>query len=141
MSEVIFFEKPGCVNNKRQKKLLQQAGHNVVCRDLLQEKWTEEYLLSFFKDLPVALWFNNSAPRIKSGEVNPSRCSATMALNLMLDEPLLIRRPLMQVKTETMVGFDYARVNDWIGLNNDVTNLDLEQCQKEQDSKHTDEVV
>ena len=142
MAEVIFFEKPGCVNNTRQKKLLMQAGHRVICRDLLQEVWTEEWLLSFFKQLPVALWFNNSAPRIKSGEIVPPKCEVRIALQLMINEPLLIRRPLMQAGNETMVGFDYSRVNEWIGLEQDSVDYELEQCPKnENNAKCADGVV
>ncbi|WP_217995184.1 hypothetical protein [Methylogaea oryzae] len=37
MATVLFWEKPGCVNNARQKRLLQEAGHTVLARDLLAE--------------------------------------------------------------------------------------------------------
>ena len=128
MAEVIFFEKPGCANNNRQKKLLQQAGHSIICRDLLQEPWTESRLLEFFKDSPIALWFNRSAPAVKSGEIVPERCDAATALQKMIQDPLLIRRPLMECNNETMVGFDYQRINDWLGLVQVSDNEELEQC-------------
>ena len=37
MATVIFYEKPGCVGNAKQKRLLADAGHEVVPRDLLTE--------------------------------------------------------------------------------------------------------
>ena len=40
MASVLFFEKPGCVNNTRQKALLAASGHSVWARNLLAEKWT-----------------------------------------------------------------------------------------------------
>ncbi len=57
MAEVIFFEKPGCAGNARQKRLLAQSGHAVDARSLLAEPWTAETLRPFFGDRPVAEWF------------------------------------------------------------------------------------
>lgn len=128
MAEVVFFEKPGCINNSRQKKLLQQAGHDVVCHDLLQVPWTEAQLLFFFQGLPLTSWFNLSAPQIKSGEIKPDELDVSGAISAMLKEPILIRRPLMRCNNESMVGFDYQQVNDWIGLGQDGRDEDLETC-------------
>lgn len=127
MSEVIFFEKPGCINNSRQKNLLESAGHIVVARNLLTEPWSAEALRSFFGDMPVADWFNRSAPAIKAGRVTPEALDEAEALRLMLDDPLLIRRPLMQVGAERMTGFDSEAVDEWIGLN-ERPGREIEQC-------------
>jgi hypothetical protein len=53
-------------------------------------------------------WFNRSAPAVKSGEVVPEELDEPTALALMRDNPLLIRRPLLQVGDERRVGFDAA---------------------------------
>lgn len=116
MAIVIFYEKLGCMNNTKQKALLQAAGHSVEARNLLTESWTAETLRPLFKDLPVTEWFNPTAPRIKLGEVNPAELDEAGALNLMLHDPLLIRRPLMQVGDRQTAGFDPSYVADWIGL-------------------------
>lgn len=42
MSEVIFYEKPGCANNTRQKSLLQAAGYEIEARNLLKYSWTAD---------------------------------------------------------------------------------------------------
>ena len=62
-----FYEKPGCTNNTRQKKMLQESGHEVTAFSILTQSWTAETLKRFFTGLPVAEWFNMAAPRIKSG--------------------------------------------------------------------------
>ncbi len=72
MVTVIFYEKPGCINNTKQKALLAAAGHEVLAHSLLAHPWTAESLRPFFGTLPVAKWFNASAPRVKSGEVDPA---------------------------------------------------------------------
>lgn len=116
MTHVLFFEKPGCSNNTRQKGWLAAAGHEVEAISLLAHPWTQQELLSFFGALPVAEWFNRAAPRIKSGEVVPEALDAAAALRLLLAEPLLIRRPLLQVGERRQVGFDVATIHAWLGL-------------------------
>ena len=106
MATVVFFEKPGCGTNARQKRSLEAAGHIVVAKDLLSEPWTAERLRGFFGATPVSTWFNPAAPRVKSGEVDPQRMDAEGALALMLREPLLIRRPLIEADDQRCAGFD-----------------------------------
>lgn len=94
---VVFYEKPGCASNARQKRALQAAGCDVRAHDLLREPWTAARLRAFLEPLPVAQWFNPAAPPVKSGQINPAALTAEAALALLLDEPLLIRRPLIEV--------------------------------------------
>ena len=128
MVDIIFYEKPGCINNIRQKKLLREAGHRVDVRDLLKESWTREVLREFFGAMPVVEWFNSSAPEIKFGQIEPAVLDETSALGLMIDNPILIRRPLMRVANECRAGFDSELVEQWIGLNNVEDKEDLESC-------------
>lgn len=116
MAVVTFYEKPGCKGNLRQKTLLAAAGHTVQAKSLKAEPWTAERLLAFLGPLPVAAWFNRSAPAVKSGEIVPENLGFEHALRLLLENPLLIRRPLMEVGEERMVGFDTAAVDTWLGL-------------------------
>lgn len=116
MARVLFFEKPGCINNTRQKKLLAESGHEVEARNLLTEPWTPERLRPFFGARPVAEWFNRSSPKVKSGAVVPERIAADQALAAMCADPLLIRRPLIQVGDRRECGFDESLVDAWIGL-------------------------
>ena len=128
MATVFFYEKPGCINNTRQKKLLAAAGHQVVAKDILTETWQAERLRAFFGELTVRDWFNYSAPAIKHGEIEPDKLTEQEALALMLENPLLIRRPLMQVGDTLMAGFDQQAVDNWIGLQKIETTADLESC-------------
>jgi nitrogenase-associated protein len=116
VATVLFWEKPGCAGNARQKALLVASGHAVSARDLRAEKWTAGTLRPFFGDRPVAEWFNRNSPRVKSGEVQPEAMDEASALSLMLADPLLIRRPLLQVGERREAGFDQALVAAWIGL-------------------------
>ncbi len=126
MTTIIFYEKPGCGNNTKQKALLAAAGHQVIARNILTECWSEQRLLEFFGNHPVAEWFNRAAPRVKSGAVVPELTDAETALGLMLDDPLLIRRPLIEADGRKEAGFDQEVIHAWLGLA--PSNDDLESC-------------
>lgn len=116
MARIIFWEKPGCQGNRRQKEILIDSGHELEVRDLLTEPWDQATLALFFGDQPVAGWFNPTNPRIKSGELIPAEISREDALDMMVAEPLLIVRPLMQVGQQRLAGFDVRQVHNWVGL-------------------------
>lgn len=116
MAAITLYVKPGCAVNARQRRLLESAGHRVQTRDLLAEPWTAERLLAFFAEMPVAQWFNRAAPRIKSGEIDPLCVSPESAIALMLEDRLLIRRPLIEVGETRIAGFDLQRLRTDIAL-------------------------
>lgn len=111
MTSIVFYEKPGCASNRRQKQLLQAAGFELQVRDLLAEPWSREQLRAFFAGRPVAEWFNPAAPAVKSGAVDPQALDAEQALDLLLAQPLLIRRPLISAGSLRLAGFDVAALD------------------------------
>lgn len=129
MAHVIFYEKPGCGGNARQKALLIASGHSLDVRNLLTQPWTASDLRSFFGTRPVEQWFNMASPRVKSGEIKPDTVSAEDALALMLSDPLLIRRPLLESANRREAGFDTHLVAAWLGLQ-PAPVQDMEACAK-----------
>jgi nitrogenase-associated protein len=77
----------------------------------------------------VAEWLNPTAPRVKSGEVRPQDLDEARALALMVDDPLLIRRPLMETGTGRSSGFDPGVVLALLGVQPNVAE-DLQSCSK-----------
>ncbi len=135
MAYVIFYEKPGCGGNARQKALLIASGHALDVRNLLTEPWTISSLTQFLAGKPLREWFNAASPRLKSGEIRPDQLTPDAALAMMLEDPLLIRRPLMQVGDRCEAGFDQAKVDAWIGLQK--TKVPMQDtCIKKQLSVH-----
>jgi nitrogenase-associated protein len=128
MTAIIFYAKPGCATNARQRKLLESAGHQVLVRDLLTEPWTAQRLREFFSGLPVPEWFNPAAPRIKSRNLDPHGLSEERALALMLADPLLIRRPLIEIGTTRIAGFDPQQLQAHVELPSPGQALDLQAC-------------
>ena len=80
MTHLVFFEKPGCGGNTRQRAALEAAGHTLERHNLLTAPWTPETLMAFLAPLPVPDWFNRAAPRVKTGEVQPDTLDAEGAL-------------------------------------------------------------
>lgn len=115
MKTVIFYEKPGCTGNTRQKNLLKAAGYEIDARNLLTHPWTAESLRPFFAARAVPEWFNRTAPRVKMGAILPETFTESAALAAMLADPLLIRRPLIQFVGQCMAGFD-TEVEQRLGL-------------------------
>ncbi len=126
MAAIRFFTKLGCSNGKKQRKLLTDAGHDVDVIDLLAQPWTAATLRPFFGNLRVDDWFNRAAPAVKSGALDPKTFTEETALAAMVAEPLLIRRPLMEIDGELSVGFDQTTLAARWGIA--PVDRDLEGC-------------
>jgi nitrogenase-associated protein len=116
MALITYYTKLGCLTSAKQVEILRKAGHQVEVCDLLAHPWTPEELTSYFGALPVPAWFNPNSPRVKAGEIDPTLYDSAAALELMLSDHLLIRRPLMESGGTRMCGFDPAKVHAWVGL-------------------------
>lgn len=141
MADILFFEKPGCINGEKQKRILAEAGHNLHCVDILSHSWSREKLLPFVAGKEVVQIINHTAPAVKKGEIIPERLSFDEAVDLMVNEPLLIKRPLIQVDNMDIQGFDDPRLTpylgDWDG-GEDVTtcpNLQTLSCDEKRDQQ------
>ena len=127
MSGLVFYEKPGCVGNGMQQSLLRGQGVRFEVRDLLSQSWSAERLRPYFLDLPVAQWFNASAPRVKSGEIDIHALDETEALRMMIRDPILIRRPLLELGAVRQSGFVPGPVLDALGIDLDASG-NLQDC-------------
>jgi nitrogenase-associated protein len=125
--KMIFYEKPDCKGNARQQALLLTHGYSFQVKSILDEPWTRDTLRPFFGDLPVAQWFNDKAPAIKSGGIDPTSFDEEGALAILLEQPILIRRPLIDHAGKKYCGFDDS-VETALGLN--APEGDYEACQQ-----------
>lgn len=115
VSTIDFWEKPGCTGNARQRAMLTAAGHALRVHDVLHHGLSRSELRSFFGARPVHQWFNMSAPVIKRGDLNPGAQTEEEALSLMEENPLLIRRPLLQIGTWRAAGFEIDQIELVLG--------------------------
>lgn len=109
---VVFYEKPFCAANAKQKQILRQSGCTLIERNLLEHGLDTESLRSFMGDKKVADWFNPAAPAIKNGEIFLETLDETSAIELLMSNPILIRRPLMVIGAEKLCGFDEKKVSE-----------------------------
>lgn len=134
MTFVLFYEKPGCATNARQKKALMQAGCTLIVQNLMQLTMGPDELRTYLEPLPVADWFNPNAPAVKNGEIDPGAFTSEQALMRLLTDPILIRRPLVSVNGQRMCGFDQERIESMIGtklasmMDNSCSSADGESC-------------
>lgn len=128
MARIIFYTKLGCMTAAKQLALLEQSGHDVEVRDLLDHDWSAEELISYFGEMATEAWFNVKSPRVKSGEIIPDAYEAEEALKLMLSDHLLINRPLMESGGIRMCGFTPDAVHTWIGLTEGSPDDDYFSC-------------
>lgn len=110
MKLVVFYEKPYCAANAKQKEILRLSGCTLIERNLLEHGLERESLRSFFSGKKVSEWFNPAAPAIKNGLVRPETLSEAEAMELLMSDAILIRRPLMIIGREKLCGFDPAKV-------------------------------
>ncbi len=113
----LFFEKSGCGGNARQKELLKKHNITFEVRDLLNTKWSYEDLLGYFDGLEIVDMFNSFAPQVRDKEIDITKLSKDEAINLMIKNPILIKRPLMQINGTKICGFDIDKINQLLNLN------------------------
>lgn len=115
--KILFYEKKGCQGNHKQKRILKGAKVNFDTASILDTKWSEEMLDSFFKYLEVEKMFNPFAPQIKNGEIDIKNLSRKEAYSLMIKEPILIKRPLIEIDDKKVVGFDTKLLSQLLNIN------------------------
>ena len=114
--KVEFFEKPGCKGNAKQRARLEGQGYELDVKDLLATPWTADTLRPFFGAQPVENWFNKSAKKIKSGEIDPASFDEAAALACLVGDPMLIRRPLLRTEKGAAAGFQPGAELEAIGI-------------------------
>lgn len=128
--KIVFYEKPGCAGNARQKKLLKQCGYELDVRDMLSTAWSFKELEIFFNTLDNGEIVNITAPDIKNNIINIKEMTKDELIHLMIEKPLLIKRPLMVFGDYKLCGFDTQKLSEI--LNVDIALLkDISTCTSE----------
>ncbi len=122
-----FYEKTGCSGNAKQKELLKSHNISFSVKSLLDTSWSKESLGEFFKGLDTKDIFNHFAPQIRDKEIDISKLSKDEAIELMIKNPILIKRPLLDINGVKVCGFDIEKINELLNVNID-TNKKLNTC-------------
>lgn len=134
-----FYQKPGCINNRKQLGWLREAGIEPEILDLISHRWDASSLRPYFGNKTVADWFNRTAPAVRDGVVVPEQLSEAEALALMVASPILVRRPLICARVDHqpeplyMSGFDLEALLAWLQLDPQLASQvpdNIETCSK-----------
>ena len=126
--DVVFYEKTGCAGNKKQKELLQANDIEFKVKSLLDTKWDKTTLESFFEGLDKKEIINQFAPKVKSGEIDVNSLTKEQLIYKMIEEPILIKRPLIIIENRKICGFDIPKLNEALNLKLD-TKKQIGTCQ------------
>lgn len=84
--------------------MLLQNGVEVQDRDYFQEKFTADELRSLSAEVGIAAIFARRSPSLKKMGLDPDDLSEDRMLELMLEEPRLVRRPLIKLGDQLIIG-------------------------------------
>jgi len=124
--DLIFYGKVGCAGNAKQKALLKKHNISYDDRDILNTQWSKAQLASFFDGLSNEEIINTSAPEMKRGEIDLA-ISQEALIEMMLENPILIKRPLIAIGDAKLCGFDIEKINALLGKDMESV-ADINEC-------------
>lgn len=97
------------------KASLSQDGVELNERDFFKDGFSEAELRDLLGDTNPADVFSWRSPSARKLELDKSTASPDELIRLMIDEPRLIRRPLIQVEGQLLVGTDKKAMTEAFG--------------------------
>ena len=85
---------------------LSQAGLSIQERDFFKNPFSREEICSLLGEKDPSEFFSFKSPSFRKLGIERSSISGDALIELMLSEPRLIRRPLISIDAETVVGTD-----------------------------------
>ena len=85
---------------------LSQDGVEVIERDFFKDPFSESDLISLVGEEDVKEVFSWNNPSFKKTGLSKQELTSEKLIRMILDEPRLIRRPLLKIGTELIVGND-----------------------------------
>jgi Spx/MgsR family transcriptional regulator len=102
-----------CSQCRDARKALEEKGIQLETRDFFKERFTEPELRTLLEKwkLKPRQVFSFKSPSVKAMHLQVDALSDDEMLRLMVQEPRLIRRPLMRIDGTAMVGFDKTKIS------------------------------
>jgi len=89
------------------RELLVQNGLSVAERDYFKEPFTEDELRQLIAEVGepgVSAMFASRSPSLKKMGLDPADLSDERKVSLMLEEPRLVRRPIVRLDDRLIIG-------------------------------------
>jgi len=90
------------------RALLLQAGVELKEREFFEKRFSEKELRELIGEGPISEMFSWNSPAFKALGLSKDQLDNERQFKMMLDEPRLIRRPIVIVDGKMIVGKDIA---------------------------------
>lgn len=105
MKRVTLYTKTGCSTCNKAKQFLLQQGIHYTERDIFKHPFSETELRAIIAHKPLQEIFSYRSPSVKALGLSDRELSEDEMLRHMLEEPRLIRRPLLTAGEAVVVGY------------------------------------
>ena len=86
------------------KEALSQQNFSLLERDFFSNPFTRKELSGLFENHNVSDFLSIRSPSFKKLQIQATSLSRENVIDLMLDEPRLIRRPLLKIENKLFIG-------------------------------------
>ena len=96
---------------------LSQDDSEIIDRDFFENPFSESELVGIIGGKTAEEVFSWNSPSFRKTGLRKQDLTSGQLIQLMLDEPRLIRRPLLKIGTELIVGNDRLAIQKALNLN------------------------
>jgi len=108
VSDGVMYWWKRCSTCRKAHDFVTQAGESFEERDYFSQYVTREELLDLLGDRSPAEIFSFKSPTARALGIKPGSRSDDELLDLMVQEPRFLRRPLLKLDERLLIGFDPA---------------------------------
>ena len=109
-----------CTSCRKAKDVLEETGANYEVREYFKQKVTRDELdgLLSATGLSVSDILSTRSTPYKQGNLAEKNLSDDEILNMMIEEPRLIKRPILVSGSNSVVGFKDGKIRDLVAQDN-----------------------
>jgi arsenate reductase/regulatory protein spx len=116
MNNVIdFYGWNNCNTCQKAKKYLQQEGFELNYRDFFKEKFTKGEIEELLTGRPAVEMFSTRSPAVNALGLKTESLTQVEMIELMVEEPRLIKRPIVRIDGRIYFGTDVKTLAKILG--------------------------
>lgn len=104
--KVEFLHKPNCTTCRKTRSYMEKRGYQLHFRDLAKQRLSSEELDKLIGNRDYREFLNARNERYRNENMKNNPPSREQAIQLMTEEPNLIRRPVIVAGGRVVLGFD-----------------------------------
>lgn len=113
--KLTFYTYPSCTSCRKAKAWLTQNGVEYVERHLFRNPPTPEELMEMIKKTNgLDEILSTRSQKFKNLDVNIDEMTVSELLEMLSEEPRLLKRPILTDGEHLIVGFNQAAMNEWL---------------------------